>query len=118
MILKLLKRLLFGRKISQISHKNFQKRLSEIIQKDSFRQVIELDKLYHHILLELGYSGSFGNILKKNPREIDDIEIVWRLHKIRNRLVHDEKHISNHILHKDTQSYCREIKRILGKIKS
>jgi hypothetical protein len=56
---------------------------------DAKALIIDLDKLYHKILLGIGHEGDFGSILKSEPREIGDIGKIWELHKIRNKLVHD-----------------------------
>lgn len=43
-----------------------------------------------HILSALGYKGTLGEKLKREPAIIRNrIEEIWKLHKIRNRIVHE-----------------------------
>lgn len=63
--------------------------LQKIEKESSKTQIVEYDKLYHAILKDLWYSGSFGEILKRKPREIHNIQEIWSLHKLRNILVHE-----------------------------
>jgi len=78
-------------------------------------QVIDADKIYHAILKDLGYSGSFGEILKREPREIHNLQEVWRLHKLRNSLVHDleEPRVN---LEKEAENYSKVIVSFLKRI--
>lgn len=105
MLLRFFKRLLWWRSIA----KKTCKKLSCYIEKTeslSYReQIIQYDKIYHHTLKELWYSGSFGEILKRNPREIKNIQDIWDLHKLRNSLVHDLKNWDENILRKQAESY-------------
>lgn len=77
-------------------------------------QIIQYDKIYHHTLKKLGYQGSFGEILKRNPREIKNIETIWELHKLRNSLVHELRERDEKILQKQAQRY-REISEMFVK---
>jgi len=88
-MLSLLKRMLFWRSITKKQCNELWCYVKKAEQEDPNEQIIEYDKIYHHILKDLGYRGSFGEILKRNPREIKNINDVWELHKLRNRLVHD-----------------------------
>lgn len=53
--------------------------------------VIEADNFFDHVLTLLGYQGeSMGERLQKIlPEHLSSINEVWRVHKIRNSLVHD-----------------------------
>jgi len=68
-------------------------------------QIIQYDKIYHHTLKELGYQGTFWEILKRNPREIQNIETIWELHKLRNSLVHELKDRDEKTLKIQAQKY-------------
>jgi len=83
---------------------------------DKKHQVIDFDKLYHKLLLDLWYKGSFGEILKQNPKEIDNINKIWELHKLRNKLVHDFDLLANTILIKKSKEYREEFNKILKKV--
>ena len=53
--------------------------------------VIEADNFFDHILTLLGYQGeSMGERLQKVlPEHLTGLNDVWRVHKLRNALVHD-----------------------------
>lgn len=53
--------------------------------------VIEADNFFDHVLTLLGYKGeSMGERLQKVlPEHLPNINDVWRVHKVRNSLVHD-----------------------------
>lgn len=76
-------------------------------------QIIDFDKLYHHLLKDLGYEGSFWEILKKSPKEISDIDKIWKLHKIRNKLAHDFEDIDDNILRKRVLDFKKEIENLI-----
>ncbi len=76
-------------------------------------KIIDFDKLFHLILQKIGYIWSFWDILKQNPKEIININKIWELHKLRNKLVHDFDLLSDSILRKKVREYEYEIKRIL-----
>jgi uncharacterized protein YutE (UPF0331/DUF86 family) len=73
--------------------------------------------MYHKILQELGYRGNFGDILKRNPPEIEDTQKIWQLHKLRNTLVH-EMISPKENLEKLSQEYRKTIEEFLQKITS
>ena len=90
-MLNLLKKILFWRSITKKECNEFVCYIEKAEKEDSVEQIIEYDKIYHHILKSLGYRWSFWEILKRNPKEIKNINDVWEVHKLRNRLVHDLK---------------------------
>lgn len=53
--------------------------------------VIEADNFFDHVLTLLGYQGeSMGERLQKIlPEHLPSLNDVWRVHKVRNSLVHD-----------------------------
>lgn len=79
-------------------------------------KIIDFDKLYHKILLDLWYSWSFWEILKKEPKEILNINKVWELHKLRNNLVHQFNGEKEEFLNKRQKEYIKEINLILKNI--
>lgn len=83
---------------------------------DSKHQIIDFDKLYHKILLELGYKWSFWEILKQNPKVISDINKIWELHKLRNKLVHDFDLLSESILKQKANEYNKIITGLMKDI--
>lgn len=93
--------------------KNFKK-ISDWI--DFKHKIIDYDKLYHRILVEIWYEWSFGEILKSEPKEIGDINKIWELHKLRNKLVHDFDLLDNVVLNKKAGQYKTEIERLLGRV--
>ena len=92
----------------------FKVKINQIKAFNSWKeQIIDYDKLYHKILQELGYSGDFGSILKQNPSVISDINKVWELHKLRNKLVHDFDLVTENVLRKKALQYEELIKQLL-----
>ena len=55
------------------------------------------------------YDWNFWDILKLEPNEIWNINKVWELHKLRNKLVHDFDLIDEKVLQKAENEYFREI---------
>ncbi len=94
-----------------------EKIFSNIKNSESSRQkIIDFDKLYHKILLELWYKGSFWEILKDSPQIINNIDLVWELHKLRNRLVHDFDDIWKWFLDKKSLEYEKIVLDFLNKL--
>jgi uncharacterized protein YutE (UPF0331/DUF86 family) len=60
--------------------------------------------------------GTFGEILKSKPREIDDLNKIWELHKLRNKLVHDFDLLDDIILTKKSKEYQKEFEKLLKKV--
>lgn len=78
------------KKLSKKDKKELKKIFKEIKTKKSNKEkIIDYDKLYHKILKKFGYNWTFWEILKKEPNEVWDLNKVWELHKLRNKLVHD-----------------------------
>ncbi len=83
---------------------------------DRKHQIIDFDKLYHKLLLEIWHEWSFGDILKSKPREIDNLNKIWELHKLRNKLVHDFDLLEEVILIKKAKEYEKELVKLLKKV--
>jgi len=79
------------------------------------QQIIEADKLYHQILKAYGYKWTFWEILKQKPKVISDIQAIWELHKLRNKLVHELGTMDTKMLVRKSKEYQKEINKILGK---
>lgn len=77
-------------------------------------RIIDFDKFYHLFLKELSYEWNFSDILKQNPSEIKDINKIWELHKLRNKLVHDFDEQANSFLLKKANEYETEVKKLLN----
>lgn len=96
------------------------KKVSQYLQTtkkyDNKHQIIELDKIYHTILKELWYQWSFWEILKKQPKEIKNIQQIWDLHKLRNSLVHELKDFDEKLLENKSQEYRNIIEKFLKQV--
>jgi len=79
-------------------------------------KIIDYDKLYHKLLKEIWYNWTFWEILKQNPKEIDDINLIWELHKLRNKLAHDFDLLSENILAEKAKSYKDCIQKLINKL--
>jgi len=92
----------------------FNKQLKRVIVNWSYKeQIIDIDKLYHKILLESGYQWTFWEILKSEPTEIWDLQKIWELHKLRNKLVHDFDLLSVKVLKTRANEYKNEIEKLI-----
>lgn len=100
----------FKRKLTKKERRHFKKIFLNIWKlKSAKEQIIEYDKLYHKILLALWYNWSFWEILKMEPIEISNINEIWNLHKIRNKLVHEFDEIDEKELKKLAKNYKKEL---------
>lgn len=53
--------------------------------------IIDADKLLDSVLKALGYRGeTLGERLKSSENHYSDVNGIWRAHKLRNQIVHDE----------------------------
>lgn len=102
------------KKLSVEQIKTFLKYFRQISKKISPKeQIIDFDKLYHKVLLWLWYKWTFWEILKQYPVEINDIQKVWELHKIRNKLVHDFENQDEKKLIKNAEQYKKILKELI-----
>lgn len=109
-ILKFSKR----KKLSKEKKDSLNKLFKEISLKNSTKEkIIDYDKLYHKVLIEMWYNWTFWEILKIEPNEIWDLQKVWELHKLRNKLVHDFDLIDESHLKKREKEYKEELKILL-----
>lgn len=100
----------FKRKLIKKERRHFKKIFLNIWKSKSDKEkIIEYDKLYHKILLALWYNWSFWEILKMEPIEISNINEIWNLHKIRNKLVHEFDEIDEKELKKLAKNYKKEL---------
>jgi len=105
-------------KISPDKINFFNKQLKRIILNGSYKeQIIDIDKLYHKVLQEAGYNGTFWEILKTEPSEIWDLQKIWELHKLRNKLVHDFDLLSENVLKKKSDEYKKQIEKLIKQFK-
>lgn len=102
-----------NKELSKSEKKEFRKKYLEIQNIKSNREkMIFYDKFFHNILLKLGYTWTFWEILKKKPVQINNLNKVWELHKIRNKLVHElDVEIEN--LEKKLKEYEYQIETII-----
>jgi len=81
--------------------------------KSDKEKLIDYDKLYHKILQKFWYNWTFWEILKTKPNEIWNLNKVWELHKLRNKLVHDVDDKIKENLFLKVKEYEKEIEIIL-----
>lgn len=105
------------KKLSPEKIKDFQKKLKQIGANISSKEkIIDSDKLYHKILLEAWYNWDFWTILKQKPIIINDLDLIWKLHKVRNKLVHDFDYHDENFLQEISKTYQKEIEKLLKKV--
>lgn len=103
------------KKLSKEKIKYFKEiKNKNLLIKSEKEKLINSDKIYHKILLELSYNWTFWEILKKKPKEISNINKIWELHKIRNKLVHDFDLFDEKNLSMKNKDYELEINNILN----
>jgi len=83
------------------------------VNKSDKEKLIDYDKLYHKILQKFWYNWTFWEILKTKPNEIWNLNKVWELHKLRNKLVHDVDEKIKENLSLKVKEYEKEIEIIL-----
>jgi hypothetical protein len=69
--------------------------------------------IMHHILKDYGYSGNVGDQLKAKPRMIHNLNTIWSLHKLRNKLAHDMDLISPDLLERKAEEFEKEVLKLL-----
>jgi uncharacterized protein YutE (UPF0331/DUF86 family) len=55
--------------------------------------------------------------LKLEPSEIVDLQKIWELHKLRNKLVHDFDLLSEKILKQKSKDYINEFNKLIKQLK-
>ena len=106
-----------NKKLDNNAKKEIKKNLVYIKNLSSNKEkIVDYDKLYHKILIKLWFKGSFGEILKSEPKVINDLNKIWELHKLRNKLVHDFDLLTENILKKKAEEYERIINNLLKKV--
>lgn len=106
------------KKLSKEKIKDFEKKLKQINTNISSKEkIIDSDKLYHKILQEAWYNWDFWEILKQKPLIINDLDKIWELHKIRNKLVHDFDQFDERVLLTKSNEFVKEIEKLLNKLK-
>ena len=83
------------------------------VNKSDKEKLIDYDKLYHKILQKFWYNWTFWEIFKTKPNEIWNLNKVWELHKLRNKLVHDVDEEIKENLFLKVKEYEKEIEIIL-----
>jgi len=76
-------------------------------------RIMKYDVVLHHILKDYGYSGNVGDQLKAKPRVIRDLNVIWSLHKLRNKLAHSMDTVSEELLEKKANEFEKEILRLI-----
>jgi len=105
------------KKLSSNQKKEITKFFNKIKKSKSKKEkIIDFDKLYHKILIDLWYKWTFWEILKKEPKEILNLNKIWELHKLRNNLVHQFETKKEDFLEKKVKEYIKEINLILKNI--
>lgn len=106
------------KKMSAEKRKHFQTLFKRIVRWVSSKEkIVDMDKLYHKILLALWYEGTFWEILKMCPNEIWDLDKVWEIHKLRNKIVHDFDNHDEIFLKKKSVEYKKELEILLKNTK-
>ncbi len=76
-------------------------------------QIMRYDMIMHHILKDYGYSGTVGDQLKAKPRMISNLDAIWSLHKLRNKLAHSLETVSESLLEKKAREFEKIVLNLL-----
>jgi len=79
----------------------------------SSERIMRYDMIMYHILKDYGYSGTVGDQLKAKPRMMKNLNAIWSLHKLRNKLAHDMDTVSAGLLERKAQEFEKEVLRLL-----
>ena len=102
------------KKLSEADKKEWKNIFKNMkVNKSDKEKLIDYDKLYHKILQRFWYNWTFWEILKTKPNEIWNLNKVWELHKLRNKLVHDVDEKIKENLFLKVKEYEKEIEIIL-----
>lgn len=79
------------------------------------KKIINYDSILSKILNDLWYKWMLGEQLKKNPWILtNDLQSIWDLHKLRNKLAHEVEEIDQNLLKKKSDEYKRILEKILN----
>ncbi|EKD29379.1 MAG: hypothetical protein ACD_78C00429G0001 [uncultured bacterium (gcode 4)] len=76
-------------------------------------QIMRYDMIMHHILKDYGYSGNVGDQLKAKPRMMNNLNAIWSLHKLRNKLAHSMDTVSVDLLERKADEFEKEVLKLL-----
>ncbi len=105
----------FGKKrrFSERDIRRFLGKMEEVSRKTAAERIVAYDKILDHALASLNYGGTLGEKLKSEPAVLrGKLDEIWRLHKIRNRIVHDLETPGSGI-ERDADAYERVLRSIL-----
>ncbi len=91
----------------------YQKEIKKCVYSSPQDKIIQYDKILNYILKDLWYEWNLADQLKQNPKEIKDIQTIWKLHKLRNRLAHELSPIANNILLNESKNFEKELFKLL-----
>lgn len=104
---------------AELKKEYFQKKWSEVkvMERTSAAAqrlaVIEADKLLDHALKDWNLAGStMGDRLKSAGKMLGDEDLVWKAHKLRNRLVHDDFHPKSSDIRSAINSFERALRKL------
>lgn len=64
-------------------------KISNRVKSNPNEAILEADKLLSYTLKLKGYHGSVGDQLKKSAHNFTNLDGVWSVHKLRNRIAHE-----------------------------
>lgn len=76
-------------------------------------RIMRYDMIMHHILKDYGYSWNVGDQLKAKPRMISNLDAIWSLHKLRNKLTHSMETVSEGLLERKADEFEKAVLRLL-----
>lgn len=91
----------------------YQGEISKCANLSPSERIMHYDKILHHILRDYGYAGMVGDQLKAKPAVIIDLNAVWELHKLRNRLAHEMEAQSDGLLERKSKEFERVLQNLL-----
>lgn len=107
------------RKLSSEQQKKYRRLVQKLFENSSIsskEKILEIDKIYHKILLDVSYMWTFWEILKQKPLVISDLNMIWELHKLRNKLAHEFDTLEESFLQKKFLQYYEHTFILLKKL--
>lgn len=92
----------------------YSNKLAQIEKEDYYKQIILFDSMLSNILKELWYEWWLWEQLRRKPTIIfKQLNPIWELHKLRNRIAHELWVINENLLKNSAARYKQIITEIL-----
>ena len=77
------------KRFSGVEIAEFRSRWQNIRNLKGKEVILEADNLLHYFLKRKGFTGTMGEMLKRHGAVFSNLNDVWYVHKLRNRIAHE-----------------------------